>query len=46
MADTIESLELEITHSSKGAASEIGKVADAVNKLARALEKAIPNLLS
>ena len=44
MAETLESLEIEVKHSATGAASEIGKVASAVNKLASALGRALPNL--
>lgn len=43
MADTLESLEIEVKHSASGAATEIGKVASAVDKLNKALEKALPN---
>ena len=46
MADTLDSLEIEITHKASGAAEAISKVADAVNKLSRALEKALPNLIA
>ena len=44
MADTLESLEIEIKHSSTGVAKEIGTVTNAITKLSNALEKAIPNL--
>ena len=37
MADTLESLEIEVKHSATGAAGEIGKVADAVERLSKAL---------
>lgn len=37
---TLESLEIEIAHSASGAATEIGKVATAVSKLASALTRA------
>lgn len=37
MADTLESLEIEIKHSASGAAGEINKVADAVTKLSNSL---------
>ena len=43
MADTLESLEIEVKHSASGAADEITKVASAVRSLNRALEKALPN---
>ena len=42
MADTLESLEIEVKHSASGAADEITKVASAVRSLNRALEKALP----
>lgn len=44
MADTLESLEIEIKHSASGAADEIKKVASAVRSLTKALDKAIPSL--
>lgn len=37
MADTLESLEIEVKHSASGADAEINKVADAVTKLSNAL---------
>ena len=43
MADTLETLEIEVKHSASGAADEISKVASAVGKLNKALEKALPN---
>ena len=43
MADTLESLEIEVKHSASGAADEISKVASAVGKLNKALEKTLPN---
>lgn len=43
MADTLESLEIEVKHSSTGAAAEINRVAKAVERLSKALENAIPN---
>lgn len=43
MADTLESLEIEVKHSASGAADEITKVASAVRKLNSALEKTLPN---
>jgi len=44
MADTIESLELEISYKSSDAASKIAEVTSAIRKLSNALEKVIPNL--
>lgn len=44
MADTLESLEIEVVHSATGAAEEINSVAKAVRSLSKALEKAIPSL--
>lgn len=44
MADTIETLEIQIKHSASGAADEIKKVASAVRSLAKALDKVIPAL--
>lgn len=44
MADTLESLEIEVKHSASGAADEIKSVTSAVRSLGRALEKVIPNL--
>ena len=44
MADTLESLEIEIKHSSSGAATEIGKITRSLNKLADALDRVIPNM--
>lgn len=44
MADTLESLEIEVKHSASGAADEIKKVASAVRSLGRALEKVLPTL--
>ena len=44
MADTLESLEIEVKHSATGAADEISKVASAVKKLGKALEKTMPDL--
>lgn len=46
MADTLETLELEIKHSSSGAAEDIKKVASAIRGVGKALEKAKPNLKS
>lgn len=44
MADTLETLEIKIEHSATGAASEIGRVADAIQGLYAAVEKSIPQL--
>ena len=44
MADTLESLEIEVKHSASGAAEEIKQVASAVRSLGRALEKVLPTL--
>lgn len=41
MADTLESLEIEVKHSASGAAEEIQKVADAVANLGRALSSSL-----
>lgn len=44
MADTLESLEIEVKHSASGAADEINSVASAIRSVAKALDKALPNL--
>ena len=44
MADTLESLEIEIKHSAAGAADEIKKVTSAVRSLGRALDKVMPKM--
>lgn len=44
MADTLDSLEIQITHTASGAAQEILVVASAVNVLNDALKKAVSNL--
>lgn len=44
MADTLESLEIEVKHSASGAAEEINSVASAISSVAKALDKALPNL--
>lgn len=44
MADTLETLEIEVKHSATGAADEINKVAAAIRSVSRALDKALPNL--
>lgn len=41
MADTLESLEIEIKHSATGAAGEISKVADAISGLSKALNRSL-----
>lgn len=43
MADTLESLEIEITHSASGAAGAIKSVADSIRSVGRALEKTLPS---
>lgn len=43
MADTLESLEIEVKHSATGAASEIGSVTSAIRRLNKALASAVPN---
>lgn len=45
MADTLESLEIEIKHSASGAADEIKQVSSSVRSLGRALEKVLPSLM-
>ena len=44
MADTLESLEIEVKHSATGAAGEIKQVASAVRSLGKALENVLPTL--
>ena len=44
MADTLESLEIQIAHSASDAASEITNVANAIKSVGRALSKTIPQL--
>lgn len=44
MADTLESLEIEIKHSATGAADEVNKVTKAVQELGKALDAVFPNL--
>lgn len=46
MADTLESLELEVKHKATGAATEIKEVANAVRSLSRALDKVAPGLIA
>lgn len=45
MADTLESIELEIKHSASGAAEEISKVANAISGLGKALSKSLVDKL-
>ena len=45
MADTLESLEIEVKHSASGAADEITRVAEAVSKLGSSL-KGVPEAVS
>lgn len=44
MADTLETLELQVKHSASGAADEINRVTSSVRSLGRALEKVLPTL--
>ena len=44
MADTLESLEIQVKHSASGASSEIKKVASAVTALGTALDDVLPKL--
>ena len=44
MADTLESLEIEVKHNSSGAEKEISKVTDAIESMAKALGNALPQL--
>ncbi len=44
MADTLESLEIEVKHSASGAAGEIKEVTSAIKSLGKALTNVIPNL--
>jgi len=44
MADTLESLEIQVRHSASGAADEINRVVGAVRSLSRALTAALPKL--
>ena len=43
MADTLESLEIEVKHSASGAADEIKKVSSSIRSLGKALEKTLPS---
>lgn len=44
MADTLESLEIEVKHSASGAAGEIKELTSAIKSLGKALTNVIPNL--
>ena len=44
MADTLESLEIEVKHSASGAAEEIKQVSTAISGLSRALKNVLPKL--
>ena len=44
MADTLETIELEVKHSASGAADEIKRVSSAIRGLGRALDKVLPTL--
>lgn len=44
MADTLESLEIEVKHSASGAAGSIQEVAESVRRLGTALDAALPQL--
>lgn len=44
MADTLESLEIEIKHSATGASEEIKEVTSAIRSLGKVLEKVIPTI--
>ena len=46
MADTLESLEIEVRHSATGAADEINRVAEAIRSVSRALSRALPNMIA
>lgn len=46
MADTLESLEIEVKHSASGAASEITKVSNAIADMGKALGSVLPDLKS
>lgn len=45
MADTLESLEIQVKHSATGAADEIKKVSSAIRGLKRAIEGVLPDLV-
>ena len=44
MADTLESLELEVKHSATGVADEIKQVTSAIRSMGKALDKVLPSL--
>ena len=44
MADTLESLEIEVKHSASGAADELNNIATAISKIGGALTRALPKL--
>lgn len=44
MADTLESLEIEVKHSASGTAEELKSVASAIRSIGRALDKVLPSL--
>ena len=44
MADTLETLEIEIKHSASGTAEELKSVASAIRSIGRALDKVLPSL--
>ena len=44
MADTLESLEIEVKHEASGAETEIDKITDAISRMKDALDKALPQL--
>ena len=44
MADTLESLEIQVKHSASGAADEIKRVSTAISGLSRAISNVLPKL--
>ena len=44
MADTLESLEIEVKHKASGVETEIDKITDSISKMKDALDKALPQL--
>jgi len=44
MADTLESIEIQVRHSASGAATEIRAVASAIQSVGSALETTLPRL--
>ena len=46
MADTLESLEIEVKHSATGAAEEINNVTAAIRSMSRAIKTALPRLMA